>query len=123
MGDIYKWTIYVNFNVKGVDRKMAETKYEEFKRRMLRSGIKGCKLVNFSDKHLTFYHVCNKPVEVLEYFYALNPVAGDDILDNTDTSIRRVKVSSSGKTNLRKIFDRSSEGTAKETAAVMKEVN
>lgn len=123
MSNIFKWAVYVNFNVKGVDRRMAETKYEEFKRRMLRSGIKGCKLANFADKHLTFYHVCNKPVEVFEYFYVLNPVAGDDILNNADTSIRRVKVSGSGKTNLRKIFDRSGEGTAKETAAVMKEVN
>lgn len=123
MSNIFKWAIYVNFNVKGVDRRMAETKYEEFKRRMLRSGIKGCKLANFSDKHLTFYHVCNKPVEVFEYFYALNPVAGDDILNDADTSIRRVKVSGSGKTNLRKILDRSSEGSAKETAAIMKEVN
>lgn len=121
MSNIFKWAIYVNFNVKGVDRRMAETKYEEFKRRMLRSGIKGCKLANFADKHLTFYHVCNKPVEVFEYFYVLNPVAGDDILNNVNVTIERQKVA--GRYKWGKITDRIGEGSAKETATVMKEVN
>lgn len=121
MSNIFKWEVNVRFDVKGVDKKMAESRYETFKGRMMRSGIKGCKLANFSDKHLTFYHICNKPVEVFEYFYALNPVAGDDILNEAEVIIRRQRVA--GKRPWGKLLDRGSEGTAKETAAVMKEVN
>lgn len=120
MSDIYKWEISVRFDVKGVDKKVAESRYETFKRRMLRSGIKGCKLANFSDKHMAFYRICNKPVEVFEYFYALNPVAGDDILNDAEVIIRRQRVA--GKRPWGKLLDRSSEGSAKETAAIMKEV-
>lgn len=121
MGDIYKWEVYVKFDVKGADKKMAESRYEEFKSRMMRSGIKGCKLANFSDKHMAFYHICNKPVEVFEYFYALNPVAGDDILNDAEVIIRRQRVA--GRYPWGKLLDRSSEGTAKETGSIMKEVN
>lgn len=121
MSDIYKWEVYVKFDVKGVDKKVAEARYETFKSRMMRSGVKGCKLANFSNKHLTFYHICNKPVEIFEYFYALNPVAGDDILNDAEVYIRRQRVT--GRRPWSKIVGRSGEGSTKETATIMKEVN
>lgn len=61
--------------------------YSEFKARMIR-GISSCKEVDFDDKHLSFSHTCRKPIDVLEYFTALNPVEGsDDIYKHADLAI------------------------------------
>lgn len=64
--------------------------YEMFKRRMLRSGIKGIKESDFDDKHFSFKHLCREPKDVFDYFYLLNPVNKmDDIYNDAAVSIVR----------------------------------
>lgn len=79
-----KWTINVQYE--NNDNKH----YEMFKRRMLRSGIKGIKETDFDDKRCSFTHACKEPKDVFDYFYLLNPVNSmDDIYRDAAVNIVR----------------------------------
>lgn len=78
-----KWAVQVLFH--------DDKNYEEFRRRVLRS-VSSAKPRDFNDKQKGFYHICKKPGEVLEYFYVLNPMPGEDILQDTKVTISRTGV-------------------------------
>lgn len=89
----YKWAVYALFNrdtrnVKDRNTDLTDN-YYEFKKRILQS-IPGVKESDFYDKNLSFYKVISKPSDVFVYFYALNPLPGDDILDGAKVKIERI---------------------------------
>lgn len=71
-------------------------RYHEFKRRLIMS-IDSCKERDFNDQTMSFSHTCYKPTDVFEYFYALNPMPGDDILDDAEVAIIRREISAAAK--------------------------
>ena len=92
----YKWAVSVRFmNNKEGSAEETREKYEEFKKRMIQS-IPSCKDINFTDKHFIFYKILNKPSDVFDYFYALNPLPGDTILDDAAIKIERVLTTDNG---------------------------
>lgn len=86
-----KWAIQVLFGAGKDKTEDSSKRYEEFKRRVLRS-VSSAKPRDFSDKQQGFYHICKKPAEVLEYFYILNPMPGEDILQDANVTIKRTNV-------------------------------
>lgn len=90
-----KWKISVKFYyVKGKDEKEskanAETYYKLFKTRMLdkTSGIRFISEKDFHDLSLSMTHICDKPMDVIEYFYNFNVTDGS--LDMAEVYIQRV---------------------------------
>lgn len=93
---IYKWSIYVRFAQRDNNDVGVGVRYTDFKRRMLQS-IPSCKESSFDDRNLAFYKVIDRPSEMFDYFYALNPMPGDTILDGATATIERVHVASDDK--------------------------
>ena len=90
-----KWKVSVKFYyVKGKDEKEskanAETYYKLFKTRMLdkTSGIRFISEKDFHDQSLSMTHICDKPMDVIEYFYNFNVTDGS--LDMAEVCIQRV---------------------------------
>lgn len=90
-----KWKVSVKFYyVKGKDEKEskanAETYYKLFKTRMLdkTSGIRFISEKDFHDQSLSMIHICDKPMDVIEYFYNFNVTDGS--LDLAEVYIQRV---------------------------------
>lgn len=89
-----KWKISVKFYAvkdkkEKESRANAETYYKLFKARMLdkSSGIRFISEKDFHDQALSMVHICDKPMDVMEYFYNLNVT--DDSLDLAEVYIQR----------------------------------
>ena len=89
-----KWKISVKFFIvkdkkEKESKANAETYYKLFKARMLdkSSGIRFISEKDFHDHSLTMVHICDKPMDVMEYFYNLNVT--DDSLDQAEVYIQR----------------------------------
>ena len=50
---------------------------------------------------MAFFKVIDRPSEMFDYFYALNPMPGDTILDGATAKIERVHVASDDKVVVR----------------------
>ena len=90
----FKWVITVQwqYNDKDKDEKHeCEIRYKRFKEQVLRS-VKGAKPKDFNDYRFQFYHITEEPKDVYDYFYACNPLPGDDILDSAEVTIKRVPI-------------------------------
>lgn len=118
----YKWAVSVIFAPsdsktfkmrKGVDEvtEAMRKKYNAFKQRMIQS-IPSCKETNFCDKNMSLYKILGKPSDVFDYFYALNPIPGDDILNGARVKIERVWFSGNAKLRKNSVYGESTKETA-----------